>query len=83
MMVLLDPFPAPTCPPISLSFFAAGQWYPVLKFRKWCPLGGGAIAVEHAGVAATQLVGDFSIGAPARYPILIISYELYRCALQS
>lgn len=37
------------------------------------------MAVEQAGAAAAQLVADFKIGAPARYPILIISYELYRC----
>ncbi|CAM9590447.1 unnamed protein product [Ectocarpus sp. 6 AP-2014] len=48
------------------------------EFRKWCPLGGGAVAVDQAGAAAAQLVSDFKIGAAARYPILIISYELYR-----
>lgn len=48
------------------------------QFKKWCPLGAGAIAVDQAGAAAAQLVADFKIGAPARYPILVISYELYR-----
>ncbi|CAN0138087.1 unnamed protein product, partial [Ectocarpus fasciculatus] len=48
------------------------------EFRKWCPLGGGAVAVDQAGAAAAQLVADFRIGAAARYPILVISYELYR-----
>ncbi|CAB1102361.1 unnamed protein product [Ectocarpus sp. CCAP 1310/34] len=40
--------------------------------------GGGAVAVDQAGAAAAQLVSDFKIGAAARYPILVISYELYR-----
>ncbi|CAN0464314.1 unnamed protein product, partial [Ectocarpus sp. 12 AP-2014] len=48
------------------------------QFKKWCPLGGGAVAVDQAGAAAAQLVSDFKIGAAARYPILVISYELYR-----
>lgn len=34
--------------------------------------------MDQAGAAAAQLVADFKIGAPARYPILVISYELYR-----
>lgn len=53
------------------------------QFRKWCPLGGGAIAVDQAGAVAAQLVADFKIGAPARYPILVISYELYRYVVRS
>ncbi|CAM9725690.1 unnamed protein product [Scytosiphon promiscuus] len=53
-----------------------GNW--ANEFRKWCPLGGGAVAVKEAGAAAAQLVSDFKIGSATRYPILIISYELYR-----
>ncbi|CAM9759137.1 unnamed protein product, partial [Choristocarpus tenellus] len=48
------------------------------EFRKWSPLGGRAVPVEQAGVVAAQLVDDFRIGSPMRYPVLIISYELYR-----
>lgn len=63
-------------------FFASTRAGPAAgrQFKKWCPLGAGAIAVDQAGAAAAQLVADFKIGSPARYPILVISYELYRRA---
>lgn len=74
LLNLASPPPsAPNPTPISLAPYARSP-----QFRKWCPLGGGAVAVDQAGAAAAQLVADFKIGSPVRYPILVISYELYR-----